>query len=146
MAASIAHELNQPLTAVVTHAYACREWLSSQPVNTVKAASTAEKIVQESTRASAVVSRVRALFRKDAQVRESADMNRVIQDLVRVLRDEAIRREIPIRLILSADLPQAEDGPDPDSAGSAQPGDERDGGDGANRRAARARHSIGNAR
>ena len=106
MAASIAHELNQPLTAVVTHAYACREWLNSQPVNTDKAASTAEKIVQESTRASAVVSRVRALFRKDAQVRESADMNRVIRDLVRVLRDEAIRCEIPIRLILSADLPK----------------------------------------
>ena len=34
MAASIAHELNQPLTAVVTHAYACREWLRSSPVNT----------------------------------------------------------------------------------------------------------------
>jgi len=140
MAASIAHELNQPLTAVVTHAYACREWLKSQPVNTDKAASTAEKIVQESTRASAVVSRVRALFRNDAQLRESADMNRVIQDLVRVLRDEAIRREIPIRLVLSPD------GPDTDSAGPAQPGDERDGGDGGDRRAARACHSIGNAR
>ncbi len=104
MAASIAHELNQPLTAVVTHAYACREWLRSEPVNTEKAAATAEKIVRESTRASSVVGRVRALFRKDTQVREPADMNRLIQDLVRVLRDEAIRREITIRLDLAADL------------------------------------------
>lgn len=106
MAASIAHELNQPLTAVVTHAYACREWLRGEPVNMEKAAATAEKIVQESTRASSVVSRVRALFRKDTQVREPADVNRLIQDLVRVLRDEAIRREIAIRLDLARDLPR----------------------------------------
>ena len=46
----------------------------------------------------------RALFRKDTQVREPADMNRLIQDLVRVLRDEAIRREIAIRLDLARDL------------------------------------------
>ena len=65
MAASIAHELNQPLTAVVTHAYACREWLQAKPANLEKASATAEKIVQESTRASVVVSRVRALFRKE---------------------------------------------------------------------------------
>ena len=106
MAASIAHELNQPLTAVVTHAYACREWLRGEPINMEKAAATAEKIVQESTRASSVVSRVRALFRKDTQVREPADMNRLIQDLVRLLRDEAIRREITIRLDLARDLPR----------------------------------------
>ena len=106
MAASIAHELNQPLTAVVTHAYACCEWLRTTPANTDKAAATAEKIVQESTRASSVVSRVRALFRKDRPVREAVDMNRLIQDLVRVLRDEAIRREVTIRLDLAGDLPQ----------------------------------------
>jgi PAS domain S-box-containing protein len=106
MAASIAHELNQPLTAVVTHAYACREWLRGEPVNMEKATATVEKIVQESTRASSVVSRVRALFRKDTQAREPADMNRLIRDLVRVLRDEAIRREIAIRLDLAEDLPR----------------------------------------
>ena len=62
--------------------------------------------MQESTRASSVVSRVRALFRKDTQVREPTDMNRLIQDLARLLRDEAIRREISIRLDLARDLPQ----------------------------------------
>ena len=106
MAASIAHELNQPITAVVTHAYACRQWLTSAPVNMEKAAATAEKIVQESTRASSVVSRVRALFRRDTQVRETADMNHLIQDLLRVLRDETIRRDIVIRVHLAGDLPR----------------------------------------
>ena len=106
MAASIAHELNQPLTAVVTHAYACREWLRSKPANLEKASATAEKIVQESTRASVVVSRVRALFRKEAQVRELTSMNRLIQELARLMRDEAIRRDVSIRLELANDLPQ----------------------------------------
>ena len=108
MAASIAHELNQPLTAVMTHAYACREWLSTQPANLAKASATADKIVQESTRASAVVSRVRALFRKDQQVRESADINLLIREFARLLRDEAIRREASITLLLSDGLPHME--------------------------------------
>src|SRR5450631_2894671 len=108
MAASIAHELNQPLTAVVTHAYACREWLRSDPANFEKASATAEKIVQESTRASAVVKRVRALYRKEARVREPADMNQLIQELARLLRDEAIRRGASIRLLLARDLPKLE--------------------------------------
>jgi PAS domain S-box-containing protein len=108
MAASIAHELNQPLTAVVTHAYACREWLQSEPANLEKASATAEKIVQESTRASAVISRVRALFRKEAQVRELTSMNKLIQGMARLLRDEAIRRDVFIRLVLAHDLPQLE--------------------------------------
>jgi PAS domain S-box len=106
MAASIAHELNQPLTAVVTHAYACREWLNGKPANVEKASSTAEKIVQESTRASAVVKRVRALFRKDkeAPVRETADINQLVRDLARLLREDAIRRGVSIRLDLAVDL------------------------------------------
>jgi len=106
MAASIAHELNQPLTAVVTHAYACREWLHAEPANLSKASATAEKIVQESTRASEVVKRVRALFRKDVQMRVPTDINRLIHELMRLLRDEAIRRDVSIRLALEGNLPR----------------------------------------
>lgn len=108
MAASIAHELNQPLTAVVTHAYACREWLHGVPVNVEKASATAEKIVQESTRASSVLKRVRALFQRDEQVREGADLNQIIRELTRLLREEAIRRGISIHLDLAPDLPRPE--------------------------------------
>jgi len=108
MAASIAHELNQPLTAVVTHAYACREWLSMQPANLEKAAATADKIVQESTRAGSVVSRVRALFRTEAPVRLPTDLNRLIVDLVHLQHDEAARRNVAINLLLADDLPAVE--------------------------------------
>lgn len=108
LAASIAHELNQPLTALVTHAHACREWLRSVPANIEKATATADKIVQESTRAGAVLARVRALFRKDATIRESSDLNILIADLVRLLRDEMIRRNASIKLVLAPDLPKVE--------------------------------------
>jgi hypothetical protein len=106
MTASIAHELNQPLTAVVTHAYACREWLRADVLNIAKASATAEKIVQESTRASAVVSRVRALFRKDARADEVTDINGLIRSAARLLRDEAIRRDVSIQLMLADELPK----------------------------------------
>lgn len=105
MAASIAHELNQPLTAVVTHAYACREWLRGQPANLERASLTAEKIVQESTRASDVVRRVRALFQKEPPACQSADLNALIQEMARILREEAIRRAVSIRLELADGLP-----------------------------------------
>jgi PAS domain S-box-containing protein len=107
-AASIAHELNQPMTAVVTQAFACLGWLQRDPANLEKAAATAEKIVHESARASAVVKRVRALYQTESPVREPADMNRLIQELSRLLRDEAIRQGVSIRLALARDLPRLE--------------------------------------
>ncbi len=98
MAASIAHELNQPLTALATDASACKRWLSSEPVNVVKASAAAERIISESTRAGAVLRRVRSLFSKSDYVREMTDLNTLIVDLARMLRDDAIRRGVSIRL------------------------------------------------
>jgi len=106
MAASIAHELNQPLTALVSHASACRRWLQAEPANLSRAATAAEVIVQETTRAANVVRRVRSLFSKSDYVRESTDLNILIVDLARLLRDDAIRRNVSIKLLLAEDLPR----------------------------------------
>jgi signal transduction histidine kinase len=95
----------------VTHAYACREWLGSNPVNFEKASATAEKIVQESTRASAVVKRVRALFRKEATEKHIVDVNVLVQELARLLRDESIRRGVAVRMMLNPNLPRIEADP-----------------------------------
>jgi C4-dicarboxylate-specific signal transduction histidine kinase len=105
MAASIAHELNQPLTALVTDAHACRRWLSAHPANMERAIASSERIVRESTRASEVVSRIRSLFSKSAYVREATDINHLIEDLARLLRDEALRHDVSIKLRLSSDVP-----------------------------------------
>lgn len=106
MAASIAHELGQPLMAVVANAQACREWLRATPANLERASSTAEKIVQESKRASEVVARVRALFRKETDSRSLVNINRLIQDLVRLLHDDAIRRKVTLYVELGQNLPE----------------------------------------
>ena len=108
LAASIAHELNQPMTALVTHAYACREWASGNPPNIEKVSATAEKIVQESTRASAVVKRVRSLFSNDEPVRVESDIDVLIEDSARLLRDEAIREGVKIELQIDRRLPRIE--------------------------------------
>jgi hypothetical protein len=105
MAASIAHELNQPLTALVADSHACRRWLNSQPANLERAVATTERIVRECTRASAVVSRVRSLFTKSEYVREATDINTLIRDLARLLRDDAIRRNVSIKLRLAEGIP-----------------------------------------
>ncbi len=105
MAAAIAHELNQPLTALVTDASVCKRWLSNDPANVVRASAAAERIVNNSTRASAVLSRVRSLFSKSDYVRQSTDLNRLIVDLARLLREDAIRRGVSIELRLDPSLP-----------------------------------------
>jgi signal transduction histidine kinase len=108
LTASIAHEMKQPLTALVAHGYACLEWLSAEPPNLPKARHTAERIIQEGTRAGSVLSRIRALFRKDNPSKEFLDVNELIQDLMSLLRDEARRRGISVHTDLAAHLPRIE--------------------------------------
>jgi PAS domain S-box-containing protein len=106
MAASIAHQLNQPLTALIADAGACRRWLSAEPANLARATAAAERIARDSARASAVVSRVRSLFSDTDHVRESTDLNHLITELNRLLRDDAIRRGTSISLRLAEGLPR----------------------------------------
>lgn len=106
MAASIAHELNQPLAALITDASACRRWLLAEPANIEKATAAAERIVRDTTRASSVVSRVRSLFSKTNDVRISTDLNLLIEELAGLLKEESISRRILVELDLEPNLPR----------------------------------------
>lgn len=106
LTASIAHEVNQPLTAVVTQGHACVEWLSTDPPNLEKARQTVERIIQDGTRAGATISRVRALFKKEAPVKDWLDVNEVVHELTVFLRDEAMRRGIHMQTDLVPGLPK----------------------------------------
>lgn len=103
---SIAHEISQPLTAVVTHGHACLEWLSSDPPNLKKAMQTTERIIQDGTRAGTVLGRIRALFKKEVPSRDWLDMNELIEELAVLLRDEVIQRRITLRTELARGLPR----------------------------------------
>jgi PAS domain S-box-containing protein len=78
MTASIAHEVNHPLAAVVTNANACLRWLAGQPSNLEEARNAVRRIIKEGNRASEVISRIRALVKKSPSRRESLDINVVI--------------------------------------------------------------------
>jgi C4-dicarboxylate-specific signal transduction histidine kinase len=101
--ASIAHEINQPLAAIVANGYACVAWLKSGNIS--RAEATAEKIVEDGTRAGSIVAHLRALFQKGEEKRSLESINTIILETVRVLRDETTRRHIPLRTDLAANLP-----------------------------------------
>jgi PAS domain S-box-containing protein len=105
LTSSIAHEISQPLTAVVSHGQACLEWLNADPPNVDKARQTAERIVQDGTRAGAVLGRIRAAYRKDAPEKCRLNLNEVIQEMIVFLREDSIRRHISLRTDLAPNLP-----------------------------------------
>src|SRR5271170_1748837 len=102
---SIAHEVNQPLTAVVTNGHACMEWLSANPPDLREARESAARIIQDGTRAGKVLGHIRSLFRKEAPARDWLNMNDVIQELIVFLRGEAMSQRISLRMDLARDLP-----------------------------------------
>jgi C4-dicarboxylate-specific signal transduction histidine kinase len=106
LTASVAHEISQPLTAVVTHGNACVEWLSANPPNLDKALHTARRIIEDATRAGQVVGRIRALFKKGETARDWFDMNEMIRELTGFLRDEAVRSGVHIQTELAPNLPR----------------------------------------
>ncbi len=106
LTASIAHEVNQPLTAVVTFGNACLEWLGANPPNIEEARLAAERIVADGTRAGAVLSRIRSSFQKRPPSKSWFQMNDAMSELVALIHHEAARNNVAIRLQLGPDLPQ----------------------------------------
>lgn len=104
---SIAHEVNQPLTAVVTQGHACVEWLSANPPELAEARESAKRIIQDGTRAGRILGHIRSLVKKDVPARELLDINEVIQELTVFLRGETLNQGIALRTDLAADLPRA---------------------------------------
>jgi signal transduction histidine kinase len=105
LAASISHEVNQPLAAVVTNADACMMWLSSQPPNLQEARAAVECIAQQGTRASDVVRHIRAMFTKGAPERTPVQLNDLIREVGTLVEGAALRNQVLLETELDADLP-----------------------------------------
>jgi C4-dicarboxylate-specific signal transduction histidine kinase len=106
LTASIAHEINQPLTAAVINANACVRWLARDAPDLEEARSAARRSVESSTHASEIINRMRLLFKKGAPQRELVDMNEVIRNIIALVRGELARHSISVRTQLRADLPR----------------------------------------
>ena len=103
-AAAIAHEINQPLAAVVANGHACLRWLSAQPPALAKAQQAAERIVRDGTEAGEVVRRIRALFKQGPLEKVDLDLNEIIGEVVGLLSGETMRRRITVDLDLDKSL------------------------------------------
>lgn len=105
LSASIAHEVNQPLAAVVANSYACQRWLTADPPNIERAQKTVERIIRDANAAADVVSRIRALFRQTVETRTSTAFGGVIAEMRELMAEEAARRRVRLDIDLDGDLP-----------------------------------------
>jgi signal transduction histidine kinase len=105
LTASIAHEINQPLTAVVNNANAGLRWLSGESPDIAEARDAIRRIVRDSNRASEVISKIRALVKKAPMTKERFDINEAVEEIVTLTNSEAQRNRVLVRTRLGGDMP-----------------------------------------
>jgi PAS domain S-box-containing protein len=106
LAASLAHEIKQPIAAAVMDAKVCARWLQRDTPNIAEACEAASRIVKDTMRAADIIDRVRSLYRRGTPQRELVDLNEIVREMIVLLTDEANRYSIPIRTELTPSLPE----------------------------------------
>ncbi len=108
LTASIAHEVNQPLTGIIANAHAAQRWLSREPPELAEVSESLQRLARDGKRAGEVVSRLRALVRQGEHTRkERVDVNQVIRETLPLVRREVQENEVAVRLELQEELPAA---------------------------------------
>jgi signal transduction histidine kinase len=107
LTASIAHEVNQPLMAIIMNAATCLRWLSDDQLEVDEARQAAERIIRDGHRAGDVITSIRALARKSPLIMENVDVNTMIEDVLVLTRGELQRHGITLQKILAADAGSA---------------------------------------
>jgi len=105
LTASIAHEVNQPIAAVVTNAHAALRWLNMQPSDPEEVRQALDRIVKAGRRAGDVISRMRALVRKAPPRNDPLDINEVIREVIALTRSELDRTGTELQTRLADGLP-----------------------------------------
>lgn len=106
LTAIIAHEVNQPLAAIVANGNAALRWLGRNPPEVVEASANITQIVHNGHRASQVISSVRGMFKKDEHARVLLDVNIVVREVLALLEGEFSSKRVAVHAELSRDLPQ----------------------------------------
>ena len=101
LSASIAHEVKQPLAAIITFGSAGLRWLTKQTPNVEETRRVLRRIVDESERASRIIDDIRAMFRKDMKARETVDVNELISETLLLLEHEAKIQRVSVQASLS---------------------------------------------
>lgn len=106
LAASLAHEIKQPISGAITNANVCLRKLGRQEPNLDEVRAAVTRIGRDVQRAAEIIDRIRAQFEKGTANKQTLNVNQIIPETVALLRDEAARHSILIRTELAADLPQ----------------------------------------
>jgi C4-dicarboxylate-specific signal transduction histidine kinase len=104
LAASIAHEINQPLGSIVMTGDACLRWLAMKPPDLDEVRQAVEAIIRDGTRASAVLVRIRGFLRPEGRLRERLDINDVIREVIALLDGELRRNGVSLETDMHANL------------------------------------------
>jgi len=105
LTASIAHELNQPLSGIITNANTCLRMLAGDPPDVDGARETARRTIRDGNRASEVIARLRALFTKKESTTEPVDLNEAIREVIALSSSELQRNQVVIQSELADDQP-----------------------------------------
>jgi C4-dicarboxylate-specific signal transduction histidine kinase len=108
LAASIAHEVNQPITAAVTYAQAALRWISAEPPDLGEVSEALTLIVREGNRAGEVVARTRALTKKVPARKDTVAINDAILEVIALTRAEAANNSVSVRTQLAEGLPRVQ--------------------------------------
>jgi len=106
LAASLAHEVSQPISGTMTNAHACLRSLGSDKPDVDLVRTAVTRIVRDAQRATEIIGRIRSQFEKGSVNPETLGLSELIRETVTLLRDEAMRYNISVRMELAADLPQ----------------------------------------
>jgi signal transduction histidine kinase len=104
LAASLAHEVKQPIAAAVTDAKTCVRWLRREAPDVAEACEAASRMVNDATRADDILDRVRSLYSRDTPQRELVDVNEIVREMIVLLKDKADRNSVSVRTELDAGL------------------------------------------
>jgi PAS domain S-box-containing protein len=105
LSASIAHEVNQPLAAIVANSHACQRWLTAEPPNLDRAQRTVDRIIRDANSAADVVSHIRALFKQSIETRDRTTLGSVIAEARDLMAEEAARRRVRMDIDVESDIP-----------------------------------------
>lgn len=106
LTASLAHEVNQPITAMAANASASLRWLSAKPPDLAEATAAIERIVKDATRAGSIVGRIRGLAKRTPPTLSPCDVNEVILDIATLAASELRKRQVVLRTDLKSGLPK----------------------------------------
>jgi signal transduction histidine kinase len=106
LTASLAHEITQPITAIVSNASAAVRWLERDQPDCAGACRSAKRILEDSARAAEIIDRIRSLYKKAPPRREPFDLNASIRDMLVLIDDQASGHAVSIRTALAPDLPE----------------------------------------